>query len=253
MTDIHYEILGQGQPLVMLHGWAMHSQVWADFADVLSQHFQVILIDLPGHGFSDAVESFELDTIVAALLPVLPEQKIWLMGWSLGATIALAMAQRVPERIEHLIILAGNPQFVQTDSWPGVKVETLEAFADMLKVDVQQTLIRFLALQVSGLAHGKALLHRLKRAIQACPAPSDAVLQAGLRVLKTSDLRAVVSRNEVSIRLILGDKDTLIPVECGRALQQLNPYVSVCILDSAGHAPFLSHPQQLLEAILCKQ
>lgn len=251
--SIHYEVIGQGQPLLMLHGWAMHSQVWFDFAELLSQHFQVILVDLPGHGFSESVEPFELDTVVNALLPVLPEQPVLLLGWSLGATVALAMAQRLPERIKHLLVLAGNPQFIGADAWPGVKAETLDAFADMLKVDVQQTLIRFLALQVNGLAHGKALLQRLKSAIQACPAPSEAVLQAGLQVLKTTDLRDVVARTEIPITLILGDKDTLIPIDCGRAIQQLNPQVSLQILESAGHAPFLSHPEQLLEIILRRQ
>lgn len=250
---IHYEVIGQGQPLLMLHGWAMHSQVWFDFAELLSQHFQVILVDLPGHGFSEAVEPFELDTVVNALLPVLPEQPVLLLGWSLGATVALAMVQQVPERIRHLLVLAGNPQFIGTDAWPGVKAETLDAFADLLKVDVQQTLIRFLALQVNGLAHGKALLQRLKSAIQACPAPSEAILQAGLQVLKTTDLRDVVARTEIPITLILGDKDTLIPIDCGQALKQLNPQVSLRILESAGHAPFLSHPDQLLEIILRRQ
>lgn len=251
--SIHYEVIGQGQPLLMLHGWAMHSKVWSDFAELLSQHFQVILVDLPGHGFSEVIEPFELDTVVNALLPVLPAQPVLLLGWSLGATVALAMAQRMPERIRHLLVLAGNPQFIGNDTWPGVKSETLDAFADMLKVDVQQTLIRFLALQVNGLAHGKALLQGLKSAIQACPAPADAVLQAGLQVLKTTDLRDVVVRTEIPITMILGDKDTLIPIDCGQAVQQLNPQVSLQILESAGHAPFLSHPEQLLEIILRRQ
>lgn len=250
MSAIHVEIFGQGQPLIMLHGWAMHSRVWEDFARLLSAHFQVILVDLPGHGLSAAIEPFELEAVVDALLPIFPKEQVILLGWSLGATVALAMAQRVPGRIKHLMMLAGNPQFIRTDDWPGVTAETLDAFAGMLKADVQQTLIRFLALQVNGLAHGKALLQRLKSAIQGCPAPSDAVLQAGLQVLKTTDLRDVVSRTVVPITLILGDKDTLIPIDCGRAIQKLNPQVSLQILESAGHAPFLSHPEQLLEVIL---
>lgn len=249
MSAIHVEIFGQGQPLIMLHGWAMHSGVWQDFGRLLSEHFQVILVDLPGHGFSAAIEPFELESIVDVLLPILPQEQVIVLGWSLGATVALAMAQRVPERVKHVIMLAGNPQFIQTDDWPGVKTDTLDAFAELLKTGVQQTLIRFLALQVNGLAHGKALLQTLKQAVQTCPPPSDSVLQAGLDILKNSDLREFMSRDLVSISVILGYKDTLIPVACGQAIQGLNSRIDMQILDSAGHAAFLSHQEQLVSII----
>ena len=249
MPAIHYEIYGQGQPLVMLHGWAMHSRVWADLGRLLSAHFQVILVDLPGHGLSAAVEPFELESVVEALLPVLPERQAIVLGWSLGGTVAMAMAQRLPQRFKHLILLAGNPQFIQTDDWPGVKAETLDAFAELLKSGVQQTLIRFLALQVNGLAHGKALLHMLKQAVQACPPPSDWVLQAGLDILKTSNLREFISNDVLPISVILGDRDSLIPVACQQAIHRLNPRIDVQILESAGHAAFLSHPEQLVAII----
>lgn len=249
MTHIHTEVYGWGQPLVMIHGWAMHTGVWRDFARQLGEYYQVICVDLPGHGRSEAVEPFDLDNIADALLRAIPVRSFAVLGWSLGATVAMAMAERAPQRLRHLIVLAGNPRFVETQDWPGVKSQTLDGFAELLKTDVRQTLIRFLALQVNGLAHGKALLQSLKQALQECPPQSATVLQAGLDVLKTSDLRAFMRRNSLPTSLILGEKDTLIPLACGEAVRGLNSAVNVQVLASAGHAPFLSHPQQLLAAI----
>lgn len=250
MTYIHTEIYGQGQPLVMLHGWAMHTGVWRDFARQLAEYYQVICVDLPGHGRSEILEPFGLENIAEAVLQAIPVQEFSVLGWSLGATVAMAIAERAPQRIRHLLVLAGNPCFMETQDWPGVKSRTLDGFAELLKTDVQQTLMRFLALQVNGLAHGKALLQTLKQALHECPPPPVTVLQAGLDILKISDLRPFISNNALSISLILGEKDTLIPLSCGEAMRALNAGVKLQVLASAGHAPFLSHPQQLLAAIM---
>ena len=249
MSRMHVEIAGQGQPLVMLHGWAMHTGVWREFAEQLAQHWQVICLDLPGHGRSQAIVPYSLENIAEALLQAIPAQQFTLLGWSLGASVAMAMAERHPERVQKLIVLAGNPHFVQAEGWPGVKPEVLDAFIELLKTDVQQTLLRFLALQVNGLAHGKALLQSLKQAIHECPPPQIETLQAGLDILKNSDFRKFIQNNRLAVSLILGDKDTLIPLASGQAMQQLNPNIDLRVLQGAGHAPFLSHQSQLITAI----
>lgn len=249
MSWIHTETYGQGPVVVMLHGWAMHSGVWREFAKRLAEHCQVICVDLPGHGRSEAIEPFTLKRINEVLIKALPEQPFTLLGWSLGATIAMDMAERFPGRVKSLIVLAGNPHFVQKNDWPGVKVETLDGFAELLNTDVQQTLIRFLALQVNGLSHGKSLLQSLKQAMLASPPPKRKVLQAGLDILKNSDLREFMLNNRLLVRMILGDKDTLIPLASAELLQRLNPNIELHVLESAGHAPFLSHPEQLISKI----
>lgn len=249
MSRIHLEIYGQGRPLVMIHGWAMHSGVWREFAQQLAEHCQVICLDLPGHGRSEAIEPFTLEHISEALLKAIPIERFSLLGWSLGATVVMAMAERAPERVESLLLLAGNPHFVQQGDWPGVKAETLDGFAELLKIDVSQTLARFLALQVNGLSHGKPLLQAPKRALQECSPPSADILQAGLEILKTADQREFLLRNPLPVKMIVGDRDTLIPLACAQRIRRINPNIDVYVLESAGHAPFLSHPEQLIAAI----
>ena len=250
MTRIHTETYGKGRVLVLIHGWAMHTGVWRDFARQLGRYCQVICVDLPGHGRSESVEPFSLELICEALIKVLPIESFNLLGWSLGATVAMDMAERYPERVHSLIILAGNPLFVQTETWSGVKSETLDAFAELLKLDVQQTLIRFLALQVNGLSHGRPLLQQLRNALMEVPSPMQRVLQSGLEILKNTDKRAFIASTHLPVQVILGNKDTLVPNGVGTALQQLNPKIKPDILEEAGHAPFLSHPEQMLVKII---
>ncbi len=250
MTGIHIETYGHGQPLVMLHGWAMHTGVWRDFARQLSQHCQVICVDLPGHGRSHPLEPFILQSVSDVLLEAIPVERFCILGWSLGATFAMAMAERAPQRVEKLMVLAGNPRFLQSTDWPGVKPEVLDGFVELLKTDIAQTLIRFLALQVNGLAHGKRLLQALKAAMQECPPPRYEVLQTGLEILKTSDLRNFVQNARLPVKFILGGKDALIPLELAHRVREINPKLELTILESAGHAPFLSHSEQLSRAVI---
>ncbi|MFU8787844.1 MAG: pimeloyl-ACP methyl ester esterase BioH [Methylobacter sp.] len=253
MTKIHLETFGQGQTIVLVHGWAMHSGIWRDFARQLARHYRVICVDLPGHGHSGALAPFTLERISAELLKAIPEQCCCWLGWSLGATVALDIAARYPERVSSLVMLAGNPAFVgttpTTSQWPGMDVRLLDAFAEQLDENCQATLLRFLALQANGLPDQKALLKVLKTAVFECAAPDKATLQGGLNILKQADMRPVLSDLKIPVSLILGGLDTLVPVGVGQKMQQLLPSLELNIIDRAGHVPFLSHSLETLAII----
>lgn len=249
MTIIHKEVYGQGPPIVLIHGWAMHTGIWRDFARQLANNYQVICVDLPGHGLSETVEPYNLDKIIEALIEVLPDSSFCILGWSLGATVALALAERYPQRVNSVILLAGNPRFVKEHGWAGMRAELLEDFSSNLELNCQLTLIRFLALQVNQLEHGKSLLKALKKAIKACHPPTENVLQGGLAILKHTDLRESLLLLSCPVSVIQGDKDTLVPVEVGQNMKQLKPDLQLNIVENAGHVPFLSHQSQVIEII----
>ncbi len=196
MTKIHLETFGQGKPIVLVHGWAMHVGIWREFAKQLAQNYQVTCIDLPGHGRSEKIDPFTLERISAELVNIIPGRICWL-GWSLGATVALDIAARYPERVSSLVLPAGNPLFpssgleTQTEQWPGMDVRLLDDFAEHLHKNCQATLLRFLSLQVNGMPDPKALLKALKTAVFECAAPDQATLQGGVSILEQADMRPV--------------------------------------------------------------
>lgn len=184
MTIIHIESYGQGRPVVMIHGWAMHSGVWREFAQDMARNYRVICLDMPGHGQSGGITPYSLTGIGDALLEAIPVQNFSLLGWSLGATIAIDMASRFSGRVDKLLILAGNAKFVQSDDWPGVSPELLDAFAAQLTGDTRGTLLRFMALQVNGLPNAKHVLQLLKNAMLETESVSNQALEGGLDILK---------------------------------------------------------------------
>ncbi len=249
MIKIYQQTFGAGKPLVLIHGWAMHSGVWLDFAKLLAKFYQVTCIDLPGHGQSEKLGHFTLETISEVLIRSVPDEASCWLGWSLGSSVALTIANRYPERCSSLILLAGNPHFVRTDRWPGINIQVLNAFADNLSIDSQATLLRFLSLQINGLPNYKELATTLKAAISQYPAPDHDTLLQGLQILKASDLRPALTKLKIPVSALLGSNDTLVPAIVGHDMQQLLPQLELNIIDRAGHVPFLSHQDQVVDII----
>ena len=249
MTTIHKEIYGQGKPIVLIHGWAMHTGVWRLFAQQLAMQYRVICLDLPGHGLSENIEPYTLEQIAKILINEIPDPKFSVLGWSLGASIGIGLAKQFPDRIESLILLAGNPQFVKREGWLGMEPDLLAAFTNHLQSNYHAAVFRFLVLQVKGLADNKLFLKQLKKSVQERELPSKRVLQNALKLLQSEDLRHDLASLHCSINIILGDIDALIPVEVGLEIQQLHLACKINIIHQAGHVPFLSHQSQVVEII----
>jgi len=279
VTKIHLETFGKGKPIVLVHGWAMHTGIWREFAKQLAQNYRVTCIDLPGHGRSEKIDPFTLERISDELVNIIPPSPsfskgggeyascqiegngqappfekggaggICWLGWSMGATVVLDIADRYPERVSSLVLLAGNPSYTQTEQWPGMDAGLLDDFAGHLNKNCQATLLRFLSLQVNGLPDRKALLKALKESVFECDAPDENTLQGGLKILKEADLRPVLSRLTIPVSVILGGLDTLVPVAVGQKMQQLLPSLELNVIDRAGHVPFLSHSRETLAII----
>ena len=64
---VFVESIGEGDPLVLVHGWGMHGGLMRDLAVDLSENFQVFVVDLPGHGRSEPLPGFPLDEVLERL------------------------------------------------------------------------------------------------------------------------------------------------------------------------------------------
>jgi pimeloyl-[acyl-carrier protein] methyl ester esterase len=247
--SLHVRVSGHGPDIVLLHGWGLHSGVWADVLPQLETGFRITCIDLPGHGMSPAVISLrDLDALCAGLHEVMPVSAAC-VGWSLGVLIALAYATRFSRSCQRLILVASQPCFTRAPDWPNaISVETLDAFAVSLAQDCRATLERFLALQVQGSGNRQHTLRRLLAVLNA-RRPVSAALQAGLVLLRETDLRSHLSSVACPVRLILGERDTLVPASSGRAVVGHLKDGRYEILSQAGHAPFISHAEDFIRVL----
>jgi len=238
---------------IFVHGWGMNSAVWDGFIQQLPDYIEPVCIDLPGHGqFSQqGFESLQdlVDHLSTQTDDNIKESAIW-VGWSLGALPVLALAKQQPDKVKKLVLMASNPCFVIREDWQAaVEDAVFDQFADNLQENTEKTLQRFLSLQVRGLADSREVLRTLRAAIVGQGLPTSTALTAGLEVLKTTDLRAMVSDLEKQQLWLLGETDSLVPA-------QLNDYLSVQagvkshIIGGSAHLPFVSHTEDVMQRFL---
>ncbi len=244
---LHVGKLGSGADVVLLHGWGMNAGVWAPLAEGLANRFRLHLVDLPGHGKSDLdPDCRSLADWALAVRQSVPDGAAWI-GWSLGAQVAIKAALDDPGMVGSLCLLAGTPRFVDGPDWPHAMSEsTFRQFAANLARDHGATLERFLALQVRGAEHAGETLRWLRQEVRECPAPTDTALDNGLELLLKTDLRLRLCDLACPTLWVLGERDTLVPVEMGDDLGGLQPEADVVVVSGAAHAPFLSHPARVV-------
>lgn len=105
---LHYKRAGQGKVLVLLHGFLGSTEIFGKVHDALATHFDVLAIDLPGHGESAAPEeSYTMESYAQAVVEVLQHEKVqtayWL-GHSMGGYITLAALAGELASIEKIVL-----------------------------------------------------------------------------------------------------------------------------------------------------
>jgi len=107
---LYYEIHGSGEPLVLLHGGLGAGEMFTTLLPLLSQHYQVITVDLQAHGHTADIDrplSFEaMADDMAALMKFLGIPKADFMGYSLGGGVALRTAIQHPDLVRKLVLVA---------------------------------------------------------------------------------------------------------------------------------------------------
>ncbi len=242
--SLHVEATGHGPPIVLLHGWAMHTEMWGPLLPRLARRFRVHAVDLPGHGHSALPATFTLDSVVAALDSAFPAggPPLTVLGWSLGGLVALRWARLRPAQVGRIVLVATSPRFVAGDDWPHAMTdEVLARFGDELHVAWKLTIKRFLALQMAGSEHGRATLAALRSRIFARGEPSPQALFGALAVIRDADLRGEIADILQPVLVVSGSRDTLALPAAGRWVAQHLRNARFAEIAGAAHAPFLSH------------
>jgi 3-oxoadipate enol-lactonase len=107
--SLHYEMMGSGPAILMIHGFTNHGMVWAEqVADLLHAGYRVVMPDLAGHGLSQAADrKTTVDHLTQDMLNLLDHlsiDKAVICGLSLGGMIAQYMAADHPQRVRALAI-----------------------------------------------------------------------------------------------------------------------------------------------------
>lgn len=138
---LHHRILGEGQPLLILHGLFGNSDNWQTHAKKLADYYQVILIDQRNHGHSDWSDDFSYDLLAEDLHELITDlglDNCILIGHSMGGKTVMRYSQLYPDTIDKLIVVdmgvkAYPPH--HTDILKGLSLVDLEKVATRGEVE----------------------------------------------------------------------------------------------------------------------
>ena len=245
-VGIHYEVKGEGLPLVFVHGWAMSGSVWLcqyEFTD----RYRVIVPDLRGHGLSSAPDSgYSLENFAHDLYELFSNlnlDKAVLIAWSMGVQVALQAFPLIRERLAALVFVSGTPKFTVSEDYPyGLPSVETRGLGLRLKKDYEKTVRDF----IRGMFAEEEL-------IQGCyermvsdkifgKLPARHAAQASLKSLACADLRYTLSSVTVPVLLVHGSADIVCPPMASRYMMEHLTGARLEIMQGVGHAPFLSRP-----------
>lgn len=242
---------GQGNPIVLIHGWGVNSEVWQPVIEPLSAHFQIITVDLPG--FASNTENvpsiYSIEAIADAILDALPERFV-VIGWSLGGLVATEIASIAKARVKGLVTIASSPCFIEQDGWEGIKPVVLKTFHKQLSGDIKKTIDGFLKIQAMGSPHVRDDIKRIRDLVFKHSMPSQAILDQSLSLLESTDQRKLVQTINMPFLRLYGRLDSLVPKQVIEKVDELVPESKSHILRQASHAPFISDTDEFVETLI---
>jgi pimeloyl-ACP methyl ester carboxylesterase len=260
-AEIRYLRVGHGKPIVLLHTLRTQLDYFGHLLQKLDvEDVEVIALDLPGHGESSAppvdyTADYFTDTI-GAFLDVCEVQDAVLVGESIGASIALALAARENPRIAHVVAI--NPY--DYGRWGGIRRSSALAnvlFTAMLwpmvgpvvaRTETKGILRRVLE---GGLHDPAALPPELVTELSRCgtlPGHARAFRSLCLHWQSWIDGRARYGAIDLPVTLVYGDEDWSRPAERD-ANAQIIPGVKTATLTNTGHFSSLESPREIAQLI----
>lgn len=242
--SVHYTDAGKGMPLLFIHGWLMSHRVWA-LQTPLAAEFRVITLDVRGHG-SAAETAFSYNACcedIALLCARLKLDRVIVVGWSMGAQIAIKAYASLEKIVAGMVLVGATPHFCSSGDFPcGVALAEARSMALRIKKDYNRTAGEFFRNMFSLEETGNIDMRSLADQIVGRLPSRDTALTA-LHELIGSDLRTHLPFISVPVMLIHGAGDKICPPGASKFMAEKLPSATLVLLSSAGHAPFLANPE----------
>ena len=245
--EIAYERVGEGPPLVLVHGAAEDGRVWRPQISALSDEFTVVAWDEAGAGrSSDLPAAFGLADYahcLAALIEALSLGPAHVAGISWGGTVVQELYRHRPELVATLILVDTYAGW--KGSLPAEEVRArIEGARQMLAAPPEDFDPTF-----PGLFAGDPPAEFVSLLQEIAAAVRPASLDAQLTLMAAADQRHLLGDIAVPTLLIWGELDARSPLSVARQFQQAIPDTELVVIPGCGHVSNLERPEQFNAAV----
>jgi esterase len=249
-VPLHHQIIGDGPPVLVLHGLFGSGTNWRSFARSMADCRQMHLLDMRNHGRSPHDDGMSYPLMLADLFAYMDRQslsKVTLLGHSMGGKVAMLAALRAPERVENLLVVDIAPVPVGRDHAPYIRamqsidlegMTRRESASEMLSNEIPDAGIREFLLQnlerdddgfrwrlnLPALAANMSLLHDFPLETGEEPYPGPALF-------------------------VRGEKSDYVPQRHYDEIRRHFPAATIHTVRGAGHWPHAEKPGEFADAV----
>jgi 3-oxoadipate enol-lactonase len=238
--------LGNGPPVLLLHGYPLDGAMWSGVARALAPNLQILKPDLPGHGENEAPAPRSLEEhadFLEALLAALPGP-VGLAAFSMGGYVALALMKRRPEKVRALALVDTR---AGADDEAG-RAKRNEAIATVRAEGVAPIAQAMLGKLLSPEGLKKAdLVERASRIMTRQKAETVEADLVGMR--DRPDQTASLSSIAVPTLVVVGELDVLTPPSEAQAMASGIPGARLVTIPGAGHLAPMERPRAVADAL----
>lgn len=241
-----YEERGEGQPVLLLHGWSMSTAVWQLQLEQLAASYRLIAPDLRGHGRSSSqfltYDFPDFSSDLCALCEQRELSDVIVVGWSMGGQIAIHAAEKLSPYSAGMVLVATTPCFTASPEFP-YGLGSGESHG--MKVKVQRNLRRALdgfhsQLFAPGELASTNITEAIRTLLSEVSLPDQQAALQALEALISSDLRTKLKDITMPVLVMNGEYDRICLPLASQYLQEHISGAGQHIFAGCGHAPFLT-------------
>lgn len=247
---LYYEDRGEGEPIVLIHGWTCNRHFFEAQANSLRDEYRVISVDLRGHGDSefpqDGLTMDRLATDIEELLDYLGLQSVSLVGWSMGVHVIFEYVRQFGcERLDRAALIDMSPKLVTDEQWDhGLyggfsheeNLDTLATFSpgwERVAGDIFRELLDTLSEE------------QLEWVIEeSAKTPTNTAVNLWIAMV-TNDYREMLSEISVPTLVTYGEESNLYTPETADYLAEQIPDSQLVGFEAVGHGVPLGVPDEL--------
>ncbi len=240
---INLKVIGQGEPLLILHGWGSSIKSWLKVQEFLAEKgFKVIVPDLPGFGESSVPEKawtvVDYKNFIIRFTEKIGLNQFFLLGHSFGGRISIKFAQKYPEKIKSLILCNSS----------GIKLE----------LD-QKTKMIYSLTRLGNTLFSKRLLSKFRKLAKKVfyfflrhkdYVKANKIMRKTLKLVISEDILPALSQIKTRTLIIWGEKDDIVPLKAAYIFKEKIPDSELKIFPNVKHSPHKQIPEKLAETII---
>ena len=243
--SIHYLEGGQGETILLLHGFSANKDNWPRLAGLLTENYHVVAVDLPGFGESSKIETDSYNIASQAkrvnrIVETLGLKKFHIGGNSMGGAISGKYTVDYPEKVLSLALLnTAGIHSAEKSEFRKLLAKGDNPLLVKTPEDFKRTM-RFVFVEPPPIP-GRIINHLTKQSIMNRDFNEKIF---GQIVKENYSLEDDLSRIKAKTIVVWGDKDRVIHVSCTDVIKKSLPGSTIVVLKNCGHLPMIERPEE---------